>query len=1094
MTDPTQFTKLLRHLQEIPDKVIVHFIRLARHGKTPTGFWKLPKSFMDGEQAKHRLAHGLNVGIIARSDGLAFIDIDVEGGSTKLPEERVNLLLETMDTFTVKTANGGYHLIFINTGIIVNKILKYSGKTIGELRANWEYIVATGSYVSTNPEKATPDATGTYSVFRDVSIKPLRLEDIPPWIELGEEGNAVTQLNLAKDKMPTVLLEGSSIATGTVEGVKNALGKTLEEVRNSGSDYCKELDEYLKGAEHKGGFGSRSEADFRTVKILWKFGFDELQIATILRSLRPYEKTQRIDYLSRTIYRAIEQALALGWVQGWTLAPQSLPVTSLDRISIRELPENLPDKKYILVRGIPRSGKTRWAVQQLVKAHEGIFVSHRHSITRHAIEEFKKQTSTKTAVLLMGKDACCNREDGEKGRCVDCPKRLVADDLIEEGDGVSRTQYFREAYTLLRENHVLTDREIPQHLCPHFTLKFAERYANYCFTVPFFYSNEDKTVLIKPRALVVLDEDPVVDYFSPTTIELAEYLSKSGRVYNAKNLISDYLSSLDELENHISNLIRRYASDRRILDIIRVIRDEINPIIARLVDSPSKEYKEDLVNKLNAINLPIFSEEERLETLKRVKHHLKELPTTFHVSITGLFEPILFPAQVRYLWIGHNPNTLYLVGDRTIIRHTDAQQLVIIGSTNAELFLEQLCAESPQDAVVFDIAEFPYKDNFIVFRLNGETKKHEDRMMLKFIRLLAERNRNRDDPAPSMILTSSKKNQEHFWDRLQSAAIMSRDETADQQITNWLTGKLNIFYTNSTLSRGVDVPYYDALLVHSCTYAQPYWESEIKRAQENGDLDAQMRARMIRAYLIGDELTNSVLRHSPVYGVREEQAKFIVVKSKDFDKISDKVTQGMVVVDIQNDTELRRVAATVPEMVTRASQSGVRGKVGFYDVFSLPDKASTSLTLTQVKEGTAIVLGKNGEEAKAFFEKGIAAVISHPKPRDTQYLELFENIKTYPSFLKGCRAQRHAIVRWMHKRYPKVSERKVRSVLKRMALEGVLVQSTEKHGKIIYTIRKCNYGERGTPLLSAAGCQGSHPQPIEKACVVNGQDGGNSDV
>ena len=1101
MTNPTYFITLLTRLAEIARVLIIPFIRLGRRSKEPIDKWSQLQNHKTKEFALKWLNDGKNVGIVPHSEGLVFVDIDVEEGKTKLPSDKVSSLIEHFDTFTTQTRNGGYHLYFVNGGILQNSLLYYETTKIGELRANGWYVVAAGSCVPPDHD-AKPGATGVYTVVRDVSIKTLNPNDIPEWLHLGR-GDPNPSLS-PKTNIGTLQdIVNTGIRDIIPNQFTNRWGTTIDQIRTRVSPFCKELDELLKCSVVKGSpqgkYGEdRSAADFRIVKILWKYWFEPTVIAAILRYHRPYEKTLRDDYLFRyTLPRAIEDAIARGWGRGWSVVPQNTPVTSLERISITKLPDNLPDKKYILVRGIPRTGKTRWAVQQLVKAPDGVFVSHRHSITRHAIDVFKKQPSTKKAVLLMGKDACCNREDGEKGRCSDCPKRLVADDDVEEGDGVSRTQYFREAHTLLHKNRVLTEREIPPYLCPHFTLKFAEGYADYCFTVPFFYANEDKTVLIKPRALVVLDEDPVVDYFYPTTIELAEYHGKTGVVSSAKNVLSDYLPSLDKLEDHISSLNRRYASDRRILDIIRVIKEEVNPIIAKLVDTPLKEYKEELVDKLNAVNFPIITEEERRETLKRVKHHLKELPITFHVSVTGLFEPILFPAQKRYLWIGHNPNTLYMVGDRTVIRPPDTEQLVIIGSTNAELLLEQLCAEAPEEAVILDIAEFPYKDNFTVFRLNGETKKHEDRMLLKFIRLLAEKNRNRDDPVPSLILTSSKKNQEHLWDRLQSAAIMSRDETADQQITNWLTGKLNIFYTNSTISRGIDLPYFDILLVHSCTFVEPFWESEIKRAQENRDLDAQMCARMIRSHLIGDELTNSVLRHTPVYGVREKQAKFIVVKSKDFGKISDKVTSGMFVVDIHNDTELRKVAATVPEMVTRASQSAVRKKVGFYDVFPVANKDSTSLKLTQVEKDTAIVLGKTREEAKAFFEKGIAAVTPDQNLRDKQYLELCEKILQYPSFMRGCKAQRRAIVRWMRNREPKVSERKVIRTLQMMVTDGTLRREMGTRNRVIYSLRKEKTVERGEaqsslPVSLDTDIVPTHCSGAVMICALNEKVGCNS--
>ena len=1064
----SHFEALIRRLEETARTLITPFIRLGRQSKVPIDTWSQEKNHISKELALTQLNDGKNAGIVAHVGGLVFLDIDVTGGKTKLPEDKVSSLVEHFDTFTTQTRNGGKHLYFVNGGIPQNSLLYYDNLNIGELRVSGQYIVAPGSYVPPD-ENATPEATGVYTVVRDVPIKTLNLDFIPDWLHLGRD-NHNKRLDNNQIEKTTEKVSITGFQDIDINTISNRYGSSLKDIRQGNFEFSKELDELLKGA-NQGQFTSRSEADFRTAKILWKYWFDEFQIAAILQACRRYEKTLREDYLARTIYRAIEDAQARGWKRDWLLVPQNTTLTSLERISITELPEKLPDKRYVLVRGIPRSGKTRWSVLQLIKAVSGIFVSHRHSITRHAIGMFKKLSSTKTAVLLMGKDACCNREDGEKGRCADCPKRLVSDDLVEEGNGISKTQYFREAYALLNQNRVLTEREIPQHLCPHFALKFAEQYADYCFTVPYFYANEDSTVLIRPRSLVVLDEDPVVDYFYPTTIELAEFQSTEGKVFSSKNFLSDYIPPLDNLEKYIINLPRKSLSDRRILDIIRMIREEINPLLAKLVDTPSKGYKEELVDKLKEIHFPILTDIERYETLKRVKHHLKELPTISNVSISAMFESFLFPAQKNLIWIGHNPNTLYLVGKRTIIRSPNTEQLVIIGSTNAELFLEQLCAESPQDAVVLDIAEFKYKDNFIVLRLNGEDMKHEGRMMLKFIRLLAEGNRNRDDPVPGLILTSSKKNQQHVWDRLQSAAKMSRDETADQQIMNWLTGELNIFFTNSTLSRGVDVPYYDILLVQSCTYVQPYWDSEIIRGQENGDRETEMRASIIRSQLISDELTNSVLRHSPVYGVREDQVKFIVVKSRDFKKISEKVTNGMFVVDIYNNIELEKIAARVPEMVTRASQPVVREKIGFNEVFLSAHEALESLDLSQVLEGTAIVLGKTSEDAKAVFKNDIIAVTSEQKNRDALYFELCEKIKTYPSFTRGCRGQQRAIVKWMHIRYPTISERRVKRTLKMMVSDGTLRSEKGKHNKIMYSLRaeKIVDQGRGQLLLNLFG-------------------------
>jgi len=155
------------------------------------------------------------------------------------------------------------------------------------------------------------------------------------------------------------------------------------------------------------------------------------------------------------------------------------------------------------------------------------------------------------------------------------------------------------------------------------------------------------------------------------------------------------------------------------------------------------------------------------------------------------------------------------------------------------------------------------------------------------------------------------------------------------------------------------------------------------------------------------------------------------------------------VIDIQNDSEMRKVAAMLPEMVTRASQSVVRENAGFYDVFPISNKDNTSLNLTQVKKDTAILLGKNSNDAKVFFEKGIANII----PDQISEINISRSLQeghALPSFGKDAEHQR-AIVKWMLKRYPSVSERKVRHTLQMMVSDGILRREKGNRNKIVYS-------------------------------------------
>ncbi len=840
----------------------------------------------------------------------------------------------------MKTRNGGFQLYFENSGIAANRNLHYGDVKIGELRAHWEYVVAVGSFVPTD-KKATPDATGDYTVFRNVPLKVLHPDQIPGWIKV-ERTKAPSKVDQRTTKKLAAYFAAPSTDKMPENGFTNRWGISLTDVVSGGSDFGKELGEYLCGADCTGDCNSRSEADFRTVKILWKFYFDIVDIAQILQHFRPYEKTMREDYLQRTISGAIEDALARGWKREVPSNDIPLPLTGINTKFVGILKDVVLDCRYGLIRGIPRIGKTHWGDEQLLNLPHGNYVSHRDSILRHAIGIFKDlNKSGRSAVLVIGKDACCPRDGDEKGHCESCDKRIKTHE--DDAVGISNHQYFKEAAKLLREKTVLTPEDVPSDLCPYFILRFAEKRADFCFTVPYYLSNEDHSVEVKPRFMTIIDEDPTVDYFYPKTLALAEFHTDQGKEKNAKNFVHDFLPGLTALKERITSQHQRDRYDKAILAIIDLVTEKINPLIENLVDHASDENKEAIIGHLNDVFTHTVAEKDRYNVLRRIKHHLSEMRFGSGISVSDIFEPLLYPAQNKFIWLGRNPNSLYIVGERKIIRQPKLDHLVVIGATNAELFVEELSAGAPQDARIYDVTEFPYRQNFIVFRLVGESKKQEDRMMRMVIQLLAENNRKRDDRVPALILTSSKKNQLRVWDHLKSVAIMSRDDKEDDLIGNWIDAKFIVYYTNSNMSRGVDVPYYDILCVHSCTFAQPYWESMIQLASTNNDEDQEFRARIILNRLIGDELTNSVLRHSPIRGVHEDQVKIIVVTSQDYEKIASKVTTEMELCEIRNDKELKWMAAALPEFATRPSKSAVREKVGFNTIYDLPLQHSTKL-------------------------------------------------------------------------------------------------------------------------------------------------------
>ncbi|MBO8180668.1 MAG: bifunctional DNA primase/polymerase [Archaeoglobus sp.] len=277
-TDPQQFTKLL---EKLPQNINVAFIPLVENSKEPN----VPKGVkikecldeikLSKDEALSRIQRGLNVGIYAFPQGLCFVDID-----------RPDLIdiSELPESFTVKTRNGGYQIYYQNPGIERNYILKLDGQKIGELRANWQYVVAPGSYVPPDEEKFE-GATGLYEVIKDVEIIDLDFEAIRKFIE---EEPKTEQKTKPKEKIANhnlVFVNKYDIGLDTILEVDEKLRELLNDLNP--------------------GYPSRSEADLATIDRLWYWGFDEHQIADILRTYRSYEKTERDDYLYHTIEKAV---------------------------------------------------------------------------------------------------------------------------------------------------------------------------------------------------------------------------------------------------------------------------------------------------------------------------------------------------------------------------------------------------------------------------------------------------------------------------------------------------------------------------------------------------------------------------------------------------------------------------------------------------------------------------------------------------------------------------------------------------------------------------------------------------------------------
>lgn len=265
VTDVVEFDRWLEFLPWEP-----WLFPVRRHSKKPDvpegESWKSAKYRLTVKQARQRIIKGLNVGVAATGRDFVFVDFD--------DPEKFTLSIETLTTLT---RNGKLHKYYINGGDVKNADGKDRYKGCGEVRAEWKYVLAPGSYVPPD-EKARPGATGLYKVVVAKSPAMLYAKDLP----LEFQPRAPEKEDTSKPVM-----SGS---------FRNQYGWSIEDLRKRDD----KLDELLSTL-HPAGYPSPSEADMATLSKLLFWGYTEGEAVDVLKSFRSRGKLGRDDYIKTTL-------------------------------------------------------------------------------------------------------------------------------------------------------------------------------------------------------------------------------------------------------------------------------------------------------------------------------------------------------------------------------------------------------------------------------------------------------------------------------------------------------------------------------------------------------------------------------------------------------------------------------------------------------------------------------------------------------------------------------------------------------------------------------------------------------------------------
>ncbi|MFA5365602.1 MAG: phage/plasmid primase, P4 family [Candidatus Bathyarchaeia archaeon] len=263
-TSPEEFSKFLSLIPQIP--IFIPIISSGKRPDIPAGeSWKTPQYHLTPEQALNRLKEGKNVGVVA-NDWLVIIDLD--------NPDKFKLDIKTL---TVETRNGKLHMYFQNAGDVENAVGKNSLAKCGEARAEWQYVLAPGSYVPCDDDK-NESGNGLYHIIDPSPLAILHKKDLP------------------EDFIPsTETIEVNPEVLNTEFSCRNKHGWTIDDIRNRD----KKLNELLNNKNAN--LPSPSEADMATLAKLLFWEFTEGEAVAIIKKYRYRPKLERADYITNML-------------------------------------------------------------------------------------------------------------------------------------------------------------------------------------------------------------------------------------------------------------------------------------------------------------------------------------------------------------------------------------------------------------------------------------------------------------------------------------------------------------------------------------------------------------------------------------------------------------------------------------------------------------------------------------------------------------------------------------------------------------------------------------------------------------------------
>lgn len=848
---------------EIPENIRhLRFILIDKNDKNKkkpleTG-WPDDKNYRYGEpRLMGWIAGGGNYAIATGFEEIAIFDADeIE----RL--EELGIIKQLPPTFTVRTGGGGFHFYFKVRGL-QQKIVLYDPERTDET-GNAAHL---GEILSKRNEALGPNSIHRsgkkYEVVNDVPIAELDYARLTEIIKVLKLKKSTTKTDIVQkyESDNEVPIDKIAWPAGTV---RERMGSNGKEVYG---------EHPIHGATKREDRGKSTNFHINLKQNVWhchahKCGGGWIQWLAIKEGIiHCGDKMDREDYR-----KAFARAVELGLIEESEPEPIEPPELELDikRQLVNELPEYPPEARVTALVGAPRNKKTHTTVRWLKNSLEGNYFTSKHSIVGHAIK-VAREMGMQGVVWIVGMSQPGACRTGTKN-CASCPMKP------EKEGGVGWMEMKGISAKLLKEKRVLTVADVPRDLCPYYITRAAEEYARYCFTVV------NNMEAVRPRDVVIIDEDPTTDAFRPASIEVATVKKVYGEVHCINNLAKLDLSEYKRKKN-----MKQYTDKlEEIRQIIEANSEQGPKAIASAIDvalegwDPADASVKEEGGSGDDISMG--------ECVRCLSHVYQEQKVDV-VMRTGGY------------------SSVYILGDESKITRgreflDSAKKVVIIGMTKATLLAKELGGE------VMELEGFPYKDRYtaILVKREGNTARIEEKKVVLDIAKKLWNDSEQECRYPFIVLTGSKRSQKNVMSAI-GGSLGARVEGEGGMKWAHANGMPAVMYQNSRISRGLDVDQYNVLMAYDTNFINPFWkiaDPEVAKA------------------IVSDETTNSVLRTSPTPRNDEKMMKIIVMPYHDWWKV--KYLAGREIVTDADSTTITRVikAIGVCGEVTLTDKNGTR--------------------------------------------------------------------------------------------------------------------------------------------------------------------------